>query len=230
MTASHFTTTLLCIIVAWSAWKTFRHLSPEEGEREKVIKAYNIGTTQTAHIYLILAVLVVLFHIPGLWPIIIAVTLYSQFQNYRLNNKRKLLIDEIYALHRCESIVCIHLRTYDHTAEGGPIKIWFKRGTESWPLVELIIGVGFVSAPIEKIQSQILRKNILPRIQDILQRENNNELFYSIKKDLLEHGVSHPIDIKGWNSNPIIQEMIERIMNANPPQQNHPEEPSIKAA
>lgn len=230
LTANQLTTTLLCFIVAWSVWKTLCHLSPAEGMEEKTSKVMDIPVTQTAHIGLVTAVLAILFFLPGIWPVSIIVTLYSLFQNYRLNNKLNRLSDEINALHQSESILSLNFGNIDGSPDSVPLKIWFKRGKESWPLVELETGTHYTTIPIERTPDQIFREHFLPRISNALKDEGIEAMLCDMKNDLLAHGVTHPIDIKGWNHHPIIQEMLERIMNANPPQKIHPEEPFVRAA
>jgi hypothetical protein len=230
LSATQIATASLCLLAAWGFWKNFRHLTPEDGVVEKTIKVTKTLSALIPNIGLILAALTMPFFVSGIWPISIAAILYSLFQIYRISSKFERLNDEINILYQSESILSINLGTIDHTEYGMPLKIWFKRGKDAWPVAELQISVGCCSGPIECIRPQIVLEHFLPRINYALQSENNDDWFYNIKVDLLEQGVSHPIDIKGWDSNPIIREMIERIMNANPPQQIHTEEPIVKVA
>jgi len=230
MTTHQITIIALSFLVAWSLSTCIRLLSKESKLERQKQKAIYIQTVRTAHTAFSLGLLASIFFLPGLWHVFVAITLYNVAVSWKLTCKQTRLIDEIDALYQSESILSLKVGTDDHTPNGSPLKIWFKRGSESWPVAELEIGVGISSLPIDKTPDHILRDYFLPRILNAFQSEKADEVFSHIKMDLAAQGVLHPIDIKGWDYHPVFREMIERIMDSTPAQTIHPEEADIKAA
>ncbi len=217
MTANQAAAAVFCLLIALSAWETMRHLSPETGEDRKLMKLWRIAKLTKANALLVILGWGILFLLPGLWPLAVAITLYGLILNFRLRRKARSLEKEISAIVEGDSVISLSLGTMNDTEDGTPLKILFKRGTNSWPPVELEIAISHISLSIEVTRDEILRKYILPRIADALMHEDMEAICSSMKRDLLEHGVTHPIDIKGWNQHHIIREMIERIMMAELP-------------
>ena len=217
MTASQLTPFALCLLLVtnlWSLWRTIRLVSAEEGLEAKTAKAVSIPETRKAQHALALAGLLIPIFIHVLWVGAIATTLGILCHSLLLARKGKKLSEEINTLHQDTSILSLDLGTTDHSKTGLRLKLWFKCGVESWPLLELQVGVGIHAFPIDTVPAEMLQQFFAPRITDSFGCEKMASIFLNIRANLQEHGVSHPIDIKGWNHDPVIRDMIERILAA----------------
>lgn len=218
MTTTPHTALTLCLLLAisfWSIWKTVWHLSGDVGGVEaKTIKAAQIAQTRKVQWALALAGLVIPIFTHGIWLEAIAASVGFLCQSFLLARKEKNLIEEIEALHLNASILCLNLGTTDHSEKGLSLRLWFKRGVESWPLAELQVGIGINAFPIEMVPVEMLHQFVNPRIASAYGCDETAAIFQQISADLQKHGVSHPIDIQGWNHTPVIRDLIERILAA----------------
>jgi len=230
MTAHPITLITLGLFMAWSLCSCFRLLTHESEIQEMKRKVHCIQTVRKVHTAFTLGAVACIFLMPALWQVLVTIIVYTVALNWKITRKQNRLHDEIDAYHQSESILSLKLGTMDYTANGSPLKIWFKRSRESWPVAELEIGVDISTLPIDKTPEPILRDYILPRLVAALQGEATHDVFYRMKMDLVEHGVSHPINIKGWDHHPVIREMIEQIMNSAPMPHVHCDESANKAA
>lgn len=204
----------LWLIALPALWLSVRQLLPEDGLRAKTVKSIRFSRLFIMHVGLILAGLANVIGLPAAWPAGTAVMLGSALQIALLQRKSKYLRGEIKSLHRDDSILMMALGTSEYRGQETQLTLWFKHGSQEWPLAELECGTDIHAIPVSDIPGNLFQELFVTRISSILKTSKFDPVFLEIKKDLTASGVTHPIDIKGWDHHPVIREMIERIMNA----------------
>jgi hypothetical protein len=206
----------MAIVCLWSVVQCIRLTLDEKNPSDKVKKLRPIRNLIRTHNFALfpLGIATVLFN-TALWPVAVILTIHIAIQNTRLYKKVRKIADDMMDHHSSEAALALNFGV-SQTAEGveTPIRLWFKRGTSSWPILELEVGAGIHCLPIENVPSKVLRQHVLPKIQEALDNPDCMGIFSQIHEDLLASGVSHPIDIKGWDKNPLVKELIEKIMQA----------------
>lgn len=231
MTTFHLITILItATLFGWSLLTVRRLLAPEEEQSIKEMKVHRSRKTRRVHSAVICSGIVSLAFLPAVWPIVAGAAVYGWIVTIRLARKEMSLSQEILTHQDQEAILVIHLgHAYDNP-KGPALKLRFMPCESSWPLAKLETGINHITLPIQEIGDQHLREHFLPRVAAALTNEDLMPLFLSIKSDLLAHGVTHAIDIEGWNYHPIIRDFIERILSADSSGNLHPQQVDYKAA
>jgi len=230
MTATYLTIIAFCLMIAWGTRNCFRLLAAESSRAAKDFKVDEIPADQGIMMWTAIASWLALFFFPSLWPGTLFVTLLGSVMIGCLARKKNRLAKELIEMHQEESVLSINLGRAHDNPTGPPLKIWFKRGKASWPPVELEFGVSHFSFSADVVGDKDIGGQFLPRIRQALEEDEIESLLSKIKSDLLASGVTHPIDINGWDAHPIVRDFIERIMDAEVHDAPDPESPEASEA
>lgn len=231
MTTSHLIPILVTgTLFGWSLLTVRRLLAPEEEQSVKEMKVHRSRKTRRIHSAVICSGVISLAFLPTVWPIVVVAAVYGLIVTIRLARKEMSLIHEILTHQDQEAILVIHLgHAYDNP-KGAALKLRFMPCENSWPLAKIETGISYITLPIEDTGDQNLREHFLPRLAAALTNEALAPLFLGMKNDLLAHGITHRIDIQGWNYHPIVRDFIERILSAEPAENPYAQQADHKAA
>lgn len=148
---------------------------------------------------------------------LVIVGMYVGIQLFNLFKKRKRLKAEIEESHRDECVLALSLGTTNKNDRGLPIRLWFKRNGDDWPTVKVEVGISIHSIPVGKITKEIMEEHVDPQINELLTNPKMEHMLPLMKDDFVQAGVVHPIDIEGWDKQPAIKTLIEKVFAAELP-------------
>lgn len=193
-------------------------LTPEKELPAMTRKIKEIDRIRFEHICGIASGILAAFVAPSVWPVHAAIVGYCLLVIILVTMKRKKLTRDMIRKHDEDAIFILSLGTVEGHAEGNPIKLRFKAGSDSWPLALIEIGVSHYNHPLHLTYGNVLNECCLSRLADALGNHEFEPILLAMKNDLTAHGITHPIDIRGWDHHPVIRDFVERIMDAQPEQ------------
>lgn len=213
---------LLSSLILWSLCTVVRLLTPEKNLFEQQQKDSEINRIRYEHtcgvIVFTSAGILAAFALPPLWPIFATAVGYCLLVNILITINQNKLARDMIRQHDEDAIFVLHLGTIEGHAEGNPMKIRLNPNLDNWPLAQIDVGISHYSHPLHETEGSLLSEHFLPRLAGALENREFEPILLAMKNDLTAHGITHPIDIRGWDHHPIIRDFIERIMDARPEQ------------
>lgn len=182
---------------------------------EEVTLAYLVEPTQKAWAPLALTAIVLPFA-PGS-PIInmgaaAIFAVSAAFWTFRLERCKAQFEARLLEINRAESLCGI---SFGKKGMASKIHFWFKKTGIEWPPARLEVSIDLASIPVDDLDQEHL-KMLYPVIKEGLNHKKAGEMLKIAGDKLREKGVTHRIDIDGWDASPMTVELVERILETQP--------------
>lgn len=90
------------------------------------------------------------------------------------------------------------------------IQFWFRETNKDWPKVSLELAVDNVPIPVKIIPAKTL-ENLGEIMYPAMKSHFMGQVLQQAKQELGKAGITHPIDIDGWDQSELTQDLIEQI-------------------